>query len=83
VLSAINTRMVTPADFIRVGSAVSLKPSGRKAFIRAYEQRMDTLVSHPLFGYRVNYRRVLEIQARLLGRVIEGEAPRYRGFETR
>jgi CRISPR-associated protein Cas1 len=83
VLSAINTRMVTPADFIRVGSAVSLKPSGRKAFIRAYEQRMDTLVTHPLFGYRVNYRRVLEIQARLLGRVIGGEAPRYRGFETR
>ena len=83
VLSAINTRMVTPADFIRVGAAVSLKPSGRKAFIRAYEQRMDTLVTHPLFGYRVNYRRVLEIQARLLGRVIEGEAPSYRGFETR
>jgi CRISPR-associated protein Cas1 len=83
VLSAINTRMVTPADFIRVGSAVSLKPAGRKAFIRAYEQRMDTLVTHPLFGYRVNYRRVLEIQARLLARVIEGEVPRYRGFETR
>lgn len=84
VLSAINTRMVTPADFIRVGAAVSLKPSsGRKAFIRAYEQRMDTLVTHPLFGYRVNYRRVLEIQARLLARVIEGEVSRYRGFETR
>ena len=27
---------------------------------------MDTLVTHPLFGYRVNYRRVLEIQVRLL-----------------
>ncbi|HLI62910.1 MAG TPA: CRISPR-associated endonuclease Cas1 [Terriglobales bacterium] len=83
VLSAINTRMVTPGDFIRVGAAVSLKPAGRKALIRAYEQRMDTLVTHPLFGYRVNYRRVLEIQARLLARVIEGEAPRYVGFETR
>ena len=83
VLSAINTRMVTPDDFIRVGAAVSLKPAGRKAFIRAYEQRMDTLVTHPLFGYRVNYRRVLEIQARLLARVVEGEVARYRGFETR
>ena len=83
VLSAINTRMVTSGDFIRVGSAVSLKPAGRKSFIRAYEQRMDTLVTHPLFGYRVNYRRLLEIQVRLLGRVIDGEAPRYRGFETR
>lgn len=36
-----------------------------------------------LFGYRVNYRRVLEIQARLLARVVTGELPRYPGFETR
>ena len=34
---------------------------------------MDTLVTHPIFGYRVNYRRVLEIQARLLARVLTGE----------
>ncbi|MGA9724730.1 MAG: hypothetical protein WBQ86_19905 [Candidatus Binatus sp.] len=31
----------------------------------------------------VNYRRVLEIQTRLLARVVTGEAPRYVGFETR
>ena len=30
VLSAINTRMVTTKDFIRVGPAVALKPEGRK-----------------------------------------------------
>ncbi len=83
VLSAINTRMVGPGDFLRVGPAVSLTASGRKGFIRAYEQRMDTLVTHPLFGYRVSYRRVLEIQARLLARVVTGELPHYPGFETR
>ncbi len=44
---------------------------------------MDALVTHPLFGYRVNYRRVLEIQARLLARVVSGELARYPGFETR
>lgn len=44
---------------------------------------MDTLVTHPLFGYRVSYRRVLEIQARLLARVVSGELPVYPGFETR
>ncbi len=54
-----------------------------KGFIRAYEQRMDTLVTHPLFGYRVSYRRVLEIQARLLARLVTGELVRYPGFETR
>ncbi|HND54461.1 MAG TPA: CRISPR-associated endonuclease Cas1, partial [Pirellulaceae bacterium] len=59
VLTAINTRMVTPGDFVRAGASVALTPSGRRAFFRAYEQRMDTLVTHPRFGYRVNYRRLL------------------------
>jgi CRISPR-associated protein Cas1 len=83
VLTAVNTRMVTPKDFLTTGKAVALTASGRKGFIRAYEQRMDNLVTHPLFDYRVSYRRILEIQARLLARYLTGELPRYPGFETR
>jgi CRISPR-associated protein Cas1 len=83
VITAINTRMVTDADFVRVGEAVALTPGGRKALIRAYEQRIDTLVTHPIFGYRVTYRRVFEIQARLLARYVSGEILRFPGFETR
>jgi CRISPR-associated protein Cas1 len=44
---------------------------------------MDTLVTHPLFGYRVNYRRLLEIQTRLLARVLTGEMSTYPVFTTR
>jgi len=83
VLSAINTGMVTPRDFVRVGPSVALTPGGRKGFFRAYELRMDTLVSHPLFDYRVTYRRLLEIQARLLARVLDGEIGEYPVFVTR
>lgn len=83
VLTAVNGRMVKVDDFVRAGEAVALSASGRRGFIRAYEQRMDTLVTHPLFGYRVSYRRVLEIQARLFARVVTGELSRYPGFETR
>ena len=36
---------------------------------------------HPIV--RQGYRRVLEIQARLLGRVVSGELSEYPGFETR
>lgn len=83
VINAINTRMVTPRDFIRAGESVALTASGRKAFYRAYELRMDTLVTHPLFDYRVSYRRLLEIQARLLAKYLEGEIGRYPVFVTR
>jgi CRISPR-associated protein Cas1 len=83
VLSAINTRMVTPGDFVGVSDSVALTASGRKGFFRAYELRMDGLVTHPLFDYRVSYRRLLEVQARLLARVIEGEIGEYPVFVTR
>lgn len=83
VISAINTGMVEPKDFVRVGASVSMQPSGRKGLLRAYEQRMDTLVTHPVFDYRVSYRRVFEIQARLLARYVTGEIHEWPTFETR
>ncbi|NQW03517.1 MAG: CRISPR-associated endonuclease Cas1 [Acidobacteria bacterium] len=83
VISAINTGMVEPKDFVRVGASVSMQPSGRKGLLRAYEQRLDALVTHPVFDYRVSYRRVFEIQARLLARFITGEIHEWPTFETR
>lgn len=83
VITAINTGMVTAADFVTVGESVSMQPSGRKGLLRAYEQRIDTLVTHPVFDYRVSYRRVFEIQTRLLARVVAGELLDWPLFETR
>lgn len=83
VLQAINTRMITPRNFIQAGNAVALTPDGRKAFYNAYEARMDTLVSHPLFDYRLSYRRMLDVQTRLLAKYVEGSIPEYPVFVTR
>jgi len=83
VLSAINTGMVQDGDFVQAGRAVNLTADGRRALLRAFEQRMDSLVTHPLFDYRVSYRRLLEIQARLLARFLEGEIAEYPVFVTR
>jgi CRISP-associated protein Cas1 len=83
VVTAINTKMVTARDFVCAGDAVSLTSQGRKGFYRAYELRMDTLVTHPIFGYRVSYRRLLEVQVRLLAKVLAGEIGEYPVFVTR
>ncbi|MBZ0232895.1 MAG: CRISPR-associated endonuclease Cas1 [Deltaproteobacteria bacterium] len=83
VLSAVNTGAVQAADFINRGGAWALTPAGRGKFIRAYERRMDELVTHPTFGYRVSYRRILEVQVRLLARFLMGELPEYPAFATR
>ena len=83
VLSAVNTGIVKGDDFTRRGGAVSLDGPGRARFIRAFERRMDELVTHPVFGYKISYRRVLEVQARLLARHLAGEIPEFPAFTTR
>lgn len=83
VLGAVNTGALTSRDFIRRGPSVSLTASGRTAFLRAYERRMDEQISHPVFHYRLSYRRTLEVQVRLLARYLTGEIDEYPPFATR
>jgi len=83
VLTAINNGEVRPADFIRAGNSVNLTAEGRKRFIAAFERRLGQEVTHPLFGYRVSYRRLLEVQARLLGRYLLNDIHEYPHFVTR
>ena len=44
---------------------------------------MSQEITHPVFGYRISYRRVLEVQARLLARHLTDEIPDYPPFTTR
>jgi CRISPR-associated protein Cas1 len=83
VLSCINNRAVTEKDFVRAGDAVNLSPAGRKRFFQMYEQRMSSLLTHPLFDYKVSYRRALELQARLLARALTAETGGYVPLMTR
>jgi CRISPR-associated protein Cas1 len=83
VIMAVNNGEVGPADFLGAGSSCSLTDSGRKRFIACVERRLDEEITHPLFGYRISYRRLFEVQARLLARHILGELPEYPPFETR
>lgn len=83
VIQAINNGEVKSDSFIATGPAVNLKPHARRAFIAAYERRLEQEVTHPLFGYRVSMRRLLEVQARLLARYLEGEIDDYPHYLVR
>jgi CRISPR-associated protein Cas1 len=83
VLSCINNRVLTDKDFVRAGQAVNLTAPGRKRFFQTYEQRMSSLITHPLFDYKVSYRRALELQARLLAKTLSNEIAEYIPLMTR
>ncbi|MCX6969225.1 MAG: CRISPR-associated endonuclease Cas1 [Verrucomicrobia bacterium] len=82
-ISLINRGEIRESDFISSASGVFLNEQGRRAFWENYFRRMDSEVSHPVFDYKMTYRRMLEVQARQLWRFVRGEAESYTGFTTR
>jgi CRISPR-associated endonuclease Cas1 len=83
VITAVNNGEIKPSDFVWAGRACALSPSGRKKMIAAFERRLATEITHPVFGYRLSYRRLLEVHARLLGRHLMGEIPELPPVEPR
>ncbi|NLW85250.1 MAG: CRISPR-associated endonuclease Cas1, partial [Planctomycetes bacterium] len=83
VITAVNTGMVTAASFVKSQAGCLLNDAGRKALIRAYEARLDQLVTHPVFDYRCSWRSIIRLQCRMLGKWLFGDIPEYSGMTTR
>lgn len=83
VITLINRGEVSPADFVETSRGTMLKDSGRRQFWRAWTRRLDTEISHPMFGYRMSYRRMLEVQMRQLWRFCRNDTNSFFGFTTR
>jgi len=82
-ITLFNNRELDNSDFIKTGIGISMTVEAKKKVLTGYERRMQTEIEHPIFGYRISYRRVLDVQARLLSRVLAGELKRYPAFVTR
>jgi CRISPR-associated protein Cas1 len=77
-LTLVNRKQIQADDFDeRPGGAVQLHDAARKALILAYQERKQELTSHPLLDQKLAIGLLPQIQARLLARVIRGEAEDY------
>ncbi len=83
VITLINNRMVQAEDFVEELGAVRLKKPARRLFYEQFEERLNTEIQHPVFGYQTTYRRCLELQVRLLAKWLEGDIPAYPPFTVR
>ncbi|PIE25258.1 MAG: CRISPR-associated endonuclease Cas4/Cas1 [Planctomycetota bacterium] len=83
VLLAVNTGMLNDGQFLQSKGGCILEAGARKAFLRAYESRIDQILTHPLFDYRLSWRAAIQIQARILARWFRGDIPAYEGIRTR
>ncbi|MGD0912603.1 MAG: type I-C CRISPR-associated endonuclease Cas1c [Terracidiphilus sp.] len=77
-LTLVNRKQLQSDDFEeRPGGAVQLHDAARKTLILAFQERKQELTSHPLLDQKLAIGLLPQIQARLLARVIRGEAEDY------
>jgi len=82
-IAAFNRGELTEGHFQRTAAGCALTGAGRKAFFNAYGRRMDVEVTHPVFGYRLSYRRMLVLHARMVAAWLLGEVPTLAFLTTR
>jgi len=83
VLQVLNNAEIMSSDFVTSTRGVGLTQEGRRAVVGAYERRLEHVVRHPVFRYQISYRRVLDVQARILAGTFIGEIPDYVPMTTR
>ena len=82
-ISLFNRREVDAQSFHQTTAGCQLTDVGRKAFFLAYGRRMNDEVTHPVFGYRLSYRRMMMLHARMIAVWLRGEIPSLAFLTTR
>ena len=77
VITLINNRRIKPTDFTQSHGGWYLKEHCRKVFYAAYETRKNETITHPVFKYKLTFRRAMELQVRLLAKYLTGEIDQY------
>ncbi|MBM7555648.1 type I-D CRISPR-associated endonuclease Cas1d [Halanaerobacter jeridensis] len=77
VKTMINKKIVSQNDFKEVCGTVKMKDNLRNDFLEQYEKRLRTKFTHPIFEYEINWRRCIELQARLISKFINEEISEY------
>ena len=72
-IATFNRGELTNGHFQRTTAGCMFTDAGRKAFFQAYARRMDTEVTHPVFGYKLSYRRMIALHARMIAAWCVGE----------
>jgi CRISP-associated protein Cas1 len=83
VITAFNRGELKTGHFLRTAAGCMFTDDGRKAFFSVYGRRMTDEVTHPVFGYRLSYRRMIMLHARMIAAWLLGEVPTLSFLTTR
>ncbi len=77
-VTLINRQQISPEDFaVREGGAVEFTDAGRRRVIKAYQERKQEMLNHPLLEQNLRLAQMPFVQARLLARHLRGDVADY------
>jgi len=77
-ITLINRQQIGSEHFVeREGGAVEFTETGRKSVIKAYQERKQETLSHPLLDQNLRIGQLPFVQARMLARHLRGDVPDY------
>lgn len=82
-ISCFNRGELTEGHFLRTAAGCLLTDAGRRSFFNALGRRMDTEVTHPVFEYRLSYRRMIVLHARMIASWLMEDVPSLTFLTTR
>ena len=82
-ITAFNRGELKEGHFQRTAAGCLFTEPGRKAFFAVYGRRMSEEITHPVFGYKLSYRRMLILHARMIAAWLNGEIPTLSFLVTR
>lgn len=83
VISAFNRGELKVGHFLRTAAGCLFTDEGRKSFFGVYGRRMSDEVTHPVFGYKLSYRRMITLHARMIAAWLLDEVPTLEFLTTR
>jgi len=72
-ITCFNKGELKKGHFHQTSEGCNLTSTGRRSFFEAYHRRMNTEVTHHFFKYRLSYRRMIILHARMLVAWMMGE----------
>ena len=80
-ITLVNRQQIGPDDFVeREGGVVEFSEKGRKIVIKAYQERKQEKMQHPVLNQNLSIAQLYFIQARILARTLRGDLAAYVPF---
>lgn len=81
IFAVLNRKMLKPDDFDFTLNGCLLKESGRKVFLRAFEERLRETIKHRILNRSVSYKHLVRLECYKLTKYLLGVEDSYKPFK--